>query len=84
MARRVFQRSVEKKKTWMTKGWGTEEKQEKFRAWARRKIDKDSEKVYVFWNGKKCSYVGRTRGRGSSDFDTLIWPTNDHLIWPTS
>jgi hypothetical protein len=18
------------------------------------------------------------------DFDTLIWPTNDHLIWPTS
>jgi hypothetical protein len=64
IARRVFQRSVEKKRTWMTKGWGTEEKRKKFRAWARRKIDKDSGKLYVFWNGKKCSYVGRTRGRG--------------------
>jgi hypothetical protein len=20
----------------------------------------------------------------ATDFDTLIWPTNDHLIWPTS
>ncbi|PYU51204.1 MAG: hypothetical protein DMG53_01855 [Acidobacteria bacterium] len=24
-------------------------------------------------------------GKGQpTDFDTLIWPTNDHLIWPTS
>jgi hypothetical protein len=65
VARKEFHRSVEKRKTWMTKGWGTEEKRKNFRAWARRKIDKDSGKVYVFWNGKKCRYVGRTRGRGS-------------------
>jgi hypothetical protein len=65
MARRAFQRSVEKRKTWMTKGRGTEKKREDFRAWARRKIDRDSGKVYVFWHDKRCCYVGRTRGRGS-------------------
>lgn len=65
MARRAFQRSVEKRKRWMTKGWGTEGKLEEFRAWARKKIDRKSGKVYVFWKDKKCCYVGRTRGRGS-------------------
>jgi hypothetical protein len=65
MARRVFQRSVVKRKTWMTKGWGTGGKLKEFRAWARKKIDRKSGKVYVFWNGKKCCYVGRTRGSGS-------------------
>jgi hypothetical protein len=65
MARREFQRSIEKRRTWMTKGWGTEKKRRKFRAWARKKIDSHSGKVYVFWDGKKCRYVGRTRGRGS-------------------
>src|ERR1700756_3827296 len=52
MAKREFQRSVEKRKTWMTKGWGTEKKRKKFRAWARKKIDSHSGKVYVFWNDK--------------------------------
>ena len=65
MARKEFQRSVEKRKSWKTKGWGTDKKRAEFRAWARRKIDRDSGKVYVFWNAKKCCYVGRTRGRGS-------------------
>ena len=65
MAKRAFQRSVAKKKTWMTKGWGKEKKLVNFRAWARRKIDEESGKVYVFWDRKECRYVGRTRGRGS-------------------
>jgi hypothetical protein len=65
MARKAFQRSVKRKRPWRTKGWGTDQKREQFRAWARKKIDKDSGKVYVFWHDKKCRYVGRTKGRGS-------------------
>jgi hypothetical protein len=65
MARKEFHRSVRKRKTWMTKGRGTEKKRAEFKTWARRKIDRDSGKVYVFWHEKKCCYVGRTRGRGS-------------------
>jgi hypothetical protein len=65
MAKKEFDRSVAKKKTWMTKGRGKDAKRKSFRAWARTKIDKNSGKVYVFWHGKKCCYVGRTRGRGS-------------------
>jgi len=57
MARKEFQRSVEKRKSWKTKGWGTDKKRAEFRAWARRKIDRDSGKVYVFWNAKKCCYA---------------------------
>src|SRR4029077_18045586 len=65
MARREFQRSVEKSKRGTPKGWGREGKRKEFRTWAKREIDKDSGKVYVFWHDKKCCYVGRTRGRGS-------------------
>jgi hypothetical protein len=65
LAKKVFERSVERRKTWMTKGWGKDKKRESFRDWARRKIDGNSGKVYVFWHHKKCRYVGRTRGRGS-------------------
>jgi hypothetical protein len=65
MARKEFKRSVEEKKTWMTKGRGIDKKREEFRAWARRKIDKHSGKVYILWHDNKCCYVGRTRGRGS-------------------
>lgn len=65
MARKEFRHSVEKRKTWMTKGRGTVGKREQFRSWAKRKINRHSGKVYVFWHDKKCCYVGRTRGRGS-------------------
>lgn len=62
MARKEFQRSVRKKKKWWLKG---ADKKREFRTWARREIDKESGKVYVFWHDKKCCYVGRTRRRGS-------------------
>jgi hypothetical protein len=65
MAKREFERSVEKHKTWRTKGWGTDKKRHEFRAWAKKTIDSESGKVYVFWHKNKCLYVGRTRGRGS-------------------
>ena len=64
MARREFRRSVKKRKSWRTKGRSTEEKRMAFRAWVRRKIDSKGGKVYVFWQKKRCCYVGRTSGTG--------------------
>jgi hypothetical protein len=65
MAKREFERSVARQKTWMTKGWGADKKRHEFRAWAKTKIDGASGKVYVFWHKNKCLYVGRTGGLGS-------------------
>jgi hypothetical protein len=65
LAKREFQRAIEKRKTWMTKGRGEDEKRRLFKAWARKQIDSSSGKVYVFWRRKQCRYVGRTRGRGT-------------------
>lgn len=66
MAKRGFKRLVfKKKKTWRTKGWGTDKKKKIFRAWVRKKISPKRGKVYVFWKKRECQYVGRTRGRGS-------------------
>lgn len=64
LAKREFERSVVKKKTWFKKGHGVSAKKREFEEWLRRKIPKDRGKVYVFFNKKKCLYVGRTTGRG--------------------
>ncbi len=65
MAKKGFKTLVVRKKTWRTKGWGTDKKQKIFRAWVRRKISPKRGKIYVFWKKRECRYVGRTRGRGS-------------------
>ncbi len=65
MAKKGFKTLVIRKKTWRTKGWGTDKKQKIFRAWVRRKISPKRGKIYVFWKKRECRYVGRTRGRGS-------------------
>lgn len=65
MAKRRFKRLVVEKKTWRTKGWGTDKKKKIFRAWIRRKISSKRGKVYIFWYQRECAYVGRTRGRGT-------------------
>lgn len=65
MAKKEFDKSVVERKLWKNKGWGTDKKLRKFRKWARSTIDRKSGKVYVFWNKRKCLYVGRTKGRGS-------------------
>jgi hypothetical protein len=65
MAKRGFKALVIRKKTWRTKGWGTDKKQKIFLAWARKKISPKRGKIYVFWKKRECRYVGRTRGRGS-------------------
>lgn len=65
MAKKGFKTLVIRKKTWRTKGWGTDKKQKIFRAWVRKKISPKRGKIYVFWRKRECRYVGRTRGRGS-------------------
>jgi hypothetical protein len=65
MAKKGFKALVIRKKTWRTKGWGTDKKQKIFRAWVRKKISPKRGKIYVFWRKRECRYVGRTRGRGS-------------------
>jgi len=65
MAKRGFKTLVIQKKTWRTKGWGTDKKKKIFRAWVRKKISPKRGKIYVFWKKRECRYVGRTRGRGS-------------------
>lgn len=64
-AKRHFKQLVKRKKTWRTKGWGTDGKLKEFRRWVREKISRKKGKVYVFRRGKECRYVGRTRGRGT-------------------
>jgi hypothetical protein len=65
LARKRFKTLVIRKKTWRTKGWGTDKKRKIFRAWIRKKISPKRGKIYVFWKRRECRYVGRTRGRGS-------------------
>lgn len=65
MTKRAFRTLVVRKKTWRTKGWGTDKKQKIFRDWVRRKVSSRRGKIYVFWKKRECRYVGRTRGRGS-------------------
>jgi len=64
MAKRGFQKLVIQNRAWRTKGWSTDEKQQIFRAWVRRKISRKRGKIYVFWKNRECRYVGRTRGGG--------------------
>jgi hypothetical protein len=64
MAKKGFKTLVVKKKTWRTKGWGTDKKLRIFRAWVRKRLAPKRGKVYVFWKNRECRYVGRTGGRG--------------------
>src|SRR5437879_7197824 len=64
MAKKAFQKLVAQKRTWRTKGWGTNKKQKIFRAWVRKKLSRKRGKIYVFWKNRECRYVGRTRGGG--------------------
>jgi hypothetical protein len=70
MAKKHFKTLVLRKKTWRTKGWGTDKKYQIFRTWVRQKLapKKSSAKqgkIYIFWKKRECRYVGRTHGRGT-------------------
>ncbi len=88
LAKIAFLKSSKKKIGRQIKGWGNKKKKGEFEKWFKIKLPKVSQLVYVFWNKKKCIYVGRT-GRGgsrpSSHFDKR-WCNNISRIdiYPTT
>src|SRR5215472_3070763 len=66
LAKAIFEKTIDEKRTWRTKGWGIHAKRKYFREWIRKRIHSHhGGKVYVFWRGHECRYVGRTRGGGA-------------------
>src|SRR5579863_1187117 len=65
IARKHFNRLVKRKRMWRIKGRGPDKELNEFHAWVSNKISRKRGKVYVFWRGRECRYVGRTRGRGT-------------------
>jgi hypothetical protein len=65
LARREFAKAITEVKTWPARGGGREAKRKQFRQWVREEVHKKRGKVYIFWRGDECRYVGRTRGRGT-------------------
>ena len=67
MAKKEFDKVVDKKKQWHStknKGWGWRARRDNFDDWFERHIPYPN-CIYVFWQGRKCRYVGRTvRGKG--------------------
>ncbi len=74
LARREFQASVRRKHSWFAKrgkGHGRDKKRQVFKAWFAARFRRQTY-VYVFWNRRKCVYVGKTAGAGgriSGHFD---------------
>lgn len=64
LAKKEFKRFQARKKTWQVTGHGLAGKKRRFRAWVRQWLRPRRGKVYVFWFGDRCLYVGRTKGRG--------------------
>ena len=74
LARKEFERSVWKRKSWHVKrgkGRRFDQRQRRFEDWYDMHIESQS-CVYVFWARRRCIYVGKTTrggGRPSSHFD---------------
>ena len=74
LAKREFQASVRGKRSWHAKrgkGHGRDKKRQAFRSWFTGRFRKRTY-IYVFWNGRKCIYVGKTTksgGRISGHFE---------------
>ena len=72
-ARSLLQ-SYDNKKQWHTKkgkGWSRAAKKQAFKHWYGQHIE-TMNCVYIFWNNRKCLYVGRTlngKGRPSAHFE---------------
>lgn len=73
LARKVY-RSYDHKRQWHSKrnkGFGIRAKKKAFKSWYDQKVTTKNS-VYVFWDKKKCLYVGRTlngKGRPTSHFE---------------
>ena len=69
LAKEEFKRFDAKKRPWRGKGRGLLAKKANFNHWVREKVHGKRGKVYVFWAGSRCLYVGRSRGKGSRPSD---------------
>src|SRR6185437_11403484 len=65
LAKEAFAETLRRKKIWQIQGRGRDGKLQNFRSWLKKQPSARRGKVYVFRNGSKCYYVGRTLGRGS-------------------
>jgi hypothetical protein len=74
LAKREFERLVHEKRSWHPKrgkGRGVDNKRRRFKEWYSNEVATPT-CVYVFWNGPKCVYVGRTElgsGRVTAHFE---------------
>jgi predicted GIY-YIG superfamily endonuclease len=59
LAQTEFLKLVVLKKQWHVKGHGHDQKRRNFDAWLRNNIPNQNF-VYIFWNKRKCLYVGKT------------------------
>jgi len=65
LAKKEFDENTGNKKRRKIKGRGWKKQKLLFDQWFKKTFPKQNELVYVFWNNKKCVYVGRT-GKGGS------------------
>lgn len=60
VAKSEFDKCGPSRKKWQVKGHGPKRKKSNFRKWLSEHYPKTKNYVYIFWNGRKCLYVGRT------------------------
>lgn len=65
LAKTEFKKYTSGKKSWRVKGHGIDEKRRLFERWFKGNFQPKQGCIYIFWNKKKCIYVGRT-GKGGS------------------
>jgi len=79
LAKTEFNEHVATRKNYHVRGWGPEDKRERFEEWFSGHFGKTKGLVYAFWgNHRKCIYIGRTGSHGSrpsSHFDKYWFPS---------
>lgn len=65
LAKAEFEKYTSDKKSWRIKGHGIDEKRRLFEKCYKKNFQPKQSCIYIFWNKKKCIYVGRT-GKGGS------------------
>jgi hypothetical protein len=73
LAKAEFEEHVTSRKNYQIKGWGPQDKKQRFETWFNGHFSKRKGLVYAFWGHlHKCIYIGRTGSHGSrpaSHFD---------------
>jgi hypothetical protein len=73
LAKAEFEEHVSDRRNYQIKGWGPQDKKQKFEAWFEKHFSKRKGLVYAFWGrAHQCIYIGRTGPSGSrpsSHFD---------------